>query len=76
MITLFISEILDRAGRRWRIGGVDGMAPTEDDVERVLDRAAVALYDEEIGTRFETGGLIVEKRKVGHHVYVLAGSYE
>ena len=75
MLLTRIKKILDDAGRRWLIGG-KLQPPTEDDIERVLDSAAVKLFNGVDGDRLEAGGLIIEKKAKGHIIYVMVGSYE
>jgi hypothetical protein len=52
------------------------LTPEEDDVQIVLDKAAELLYDEDLHSRLETGGLIIEKTESGHDVYVYVGNYQ
>lgn len=76
MISSIVSEFFDRIGHFWYVdGGTTTVTPSEDDVEKVLDRAAVALYDGAVGDRLEVGGLIIEKAEHGHDVYMYVGNY-
>lgn len=75
MIANIIADVFMRIGQTWRIGGMN-LQPQEDEVEIILDEAAKKLYNEDLGARFEMGGLIVEKREGGHDVYCYVGSYE
>lgn len=75
MIADLISDIFERIGHTWKIGGKH-LTPTEEDVDEVLDKAAAELYDGDEGDRFELGGVIIEKRNSGHDVYVFIGNYE
>ena len=77
MIASLTAEIFDRIGHFWYLDGGDTtITPSEDDVTKVLDSAAVALYDGVVGDRLEVGGLIIEKADKGHDVYVLVGNYQ
>lgn len=75
MINELIVNIFARIGHTWKVGGryID---PTEQDVEKLLDEAAVKLYDGAVGDRLEAAGLIIEKANKGHDVYVYVGNYE
>lgn len=74
MIEQIVAEIFERIGHVWMLDS--GLTvPTEDDVHRMLDAAAKALYDSPIGTQFQTGGLVIEKAPTGHDVYVFVGNY-
>lgn len=74
MIEYLVSKLFDELGHEWKIG--DSLqVPTEDDVRRVLDKAVETLYDRDVGTRLETGGLIIEKREHGFEVYCYLGNY-
>jgi hypothetical protein len=75
MIIGLISDIFSKVGRLWKVSG-ELITPSEEDIEKLLDEAAVKLFAEPVGTRFETGGLIVEKRNRSHDVYVMVGSYQ
>lgn len=75
MIAELITEILMRTGQTWKIGNKN-LQPQEDEVEIVLDEAVKKLYDEDLGARFEMGGLIIEKRSGGYDAYCYVGSYE
>lgn len=75
MIEQIVSEILDKVGHVWFLdSGV--IEPGEDDVRKMLDSAAKALYDCKQGDRFESGGLIIEKMTIGFNVYCYVGNYE
>lgn len=75
MIQFLTNYVFHAIGHTWNIGGKH-LVPTEEDVTVVLDKAAALLYDKEVGQRVEVGGLIVEKRPVGHEVYAYLGSYK
>jgi hypothetical protein len=75
MLEALINEIFSKTRWTWKIGALN-LIPDEDDIQRALDEAARQLYNEEVGTRLEVGGLIIEKRPRGHDVYVMVGSYE
>lgn len=75
MIADLITDVFMRIGHTWRIGGMN-LQPQEDEVEIILDEAATRLYDEPVDSRFEMGGLIIDKREGGHDVYCYVGSYE
>lgn len=75
MIADMIASTFERIGHRWKT--TEGyVQPSEEDVDQVLDEAAKRLYDCGIGDRFETGGLIIEKRPHGHDVWVYLGNYQ
>lgn len=74
MINDIIADLFEKIGHTWRIGG-KFIQPNTDHVEKVLDNAAAAMYDSNIGDRFESGGLIVEKTATGYTVYALVGHY-
>lgn len=76
MIESLISEIFQRIEHYWNIKGGKRVIPDDNDVERALDEAAKVLYNENIGERLEVGGLIIEKRPVGHDVYCYLGNYQ
>ena len=75
MIEFFVTEMFERIGHLWRIGGTLRQ-PTENDVRQVLDEAAGVLYTSPTDTQFQTGGLIIEKADDGHDVYVYVGNYK
>lgn len=75
MIQMLVTEIFGRIGHKWNTT-VGRKVVTDDDVTRVLDHAAKRLYDGETGDRIHVGGLIIEKRDVGHDVYVYVGNYQ
>lgn len=68
-------EMLKDAGVQWNVDG-ELIDPTEDDLQEVLDKAATMLYGESTGTKLQVAGLIMEKRPLGHDVYVYAGNHE
>lgn len=70
-----IEDIFEKTGRQWKVDD-NLIQPTQDDILKLLDEAAKRLYSEQVGTRLEKGGLIVEKKHRGHDVYVMVGSYE
>lgn len=76
MIEDLVSEIFKRIGHVWKFK--NGFAPPSvEDVQGVLDKAVVELYSEDVGSQFETGGLIIEKRPNNQHaVYVYTGEYQ
>ena len=74
MLEELVAEILERIGHSWKTDN-GYIAPDYEDVRRVLDKAAAALYNEGVGTRFETGGIIVEKTNSGFDVFVYVGPY-
>lgn len=74
MLEDMIAEALDNAGRKWRVDG-ELIQPTAADVRQMLDWAASELYTHDVGTRLETGGLIIEKTTQGFDVFVIAGFY-
>lgn len=69
-----IHTLLIMTGRKWKVGGTLA-TPTEDDVQKVLDSAAKALYNEDVGSTFTMGGLYIEKSHQGYDVYVHVGEY-
>lgn len=75
MIVDMVVEIFERIGLTWTIGGRT-CQPTEDDVEKTLDEAVKMLYDRDMGQQLEVGGMIVEKRPIGHDVWVYLGNYQ
>jgi len=52
------------------------VVPTEEDIQAVLDEAAVRLYNEPVGAQLEIGRLVIKKKTIGHDVYVYVGPYE
>lgn len=74
MIAEIVTETFQKIGHAWKVGGTL-VAPTEDDVLKVLDHAVSVLYDGDIGDRLEAGGLIIEKTSNGHDIYVYIGNY-
>jgi hypothetical protein len=75
MINTIIAEVFDKIGHVWMLD-TGLLTPEEDDVQIVLDKAAELLYDEDLHSRLETGGLIIEKTESGHDVYVYVGNYQ
>ena len=75
MIEDMVSEIFERIGHMWRTT-LTFIQPSAEDVRAVLDEAAVRLYDDDVATQFQTGGLIIEKAPTGYDVYVYVGNYE
>lgn len=75
MIAEIVSEVFERIGHQWRLD-TGYTNPSENDVEKLLDEAAVKLYDGSVGDRLEAGGLIIEKANKGHDVYVYVGNYQ
>lgn len=74
MIPYLVEFVFSHIGHRWSTG--NGLiAPDEEDVKIVLDEAAKVLYDSPVGTRFESAGLIVEKRPDGFDTWVYVGNY-
>lgn len=74
MITTLIRQVFKATGRQWKIGG-SLTEPTENDMKKVLDSAADALYSKQVGSTFSMGGLHVEKTRDGFDVYVHVGEY-
>lgn len=75
MIEEIVSETFRRIGHVWK--STQGFFhPEEDDVRAALDEAARILYDRDVDTRLEVGGLIIDKRPDGHDVYVFVGNYK
>lgn len=70
-----IAEVLADTGRLWKLDS-GFITPTEEIVERALDEAAKALYNEPVGTRLTVGGMIIERTNSGFEVYVMLGSYK
>jgi hypothetical protein len=75
LIEQLVSEIFARIGHTWKTARGHSV-PTENEVEKVLDLAAGKLYDRDIGTRLEIGGLIIDKQASGHDVFVYVGNYK
>lgn len=75
MIEEVIAQTLEATGHMWRVEG-EFIEPSIEDVHEVLDKAAKELYEREIGTRLEIGGIIVDKQENSHSVYVYAGEYK
>lgn len=76
MINFLISQLFKQLGHTWTLTNGNVVTPTDNDVERVLDEAARQLYNEEVGSRLNVGGLIIEKRENDHDVYIYVGSYQ
>lgn len=49
--------------------------PTVEEIEAVLDKAAVTLHEQPTGTQLEVGRLIIRKLHRGHEVYIYSGKY-
>jgi hypothetical protein len=75
LIASLASEVFERLGHTWKIGGTDHV-PTEEDVRVALDKAASILYSMKTGERIVVGGLIIEKRDHNHDVYIYLGNYK
>lgn len=73
-----VQQVFDENNHRWKIGDTY-IVPSQDDIEKTLDKAVSMLYDKElypnqdIGDRLEMGGMIIERRPVGFDVYVHIG---
>lgn len=61
-----LAELFNRLGYTWKIGGVLKI-PTQDDLEKTLDKARQALYDEPVPSELEVGRLLI--RRVQPDVY-------
>ena len=57
---------------RWKVDG-KFVEPTEDDIGKVLDRLAEAVYDGEENTQAQTGGILVKKQDGHVDVYLHLG---
>ena len=75
MMEEFIHNIFTMIGHTWNIGG-NFIVPSAESIRRVLDAAAGGLYDSDVDTQLQTGGLIIEKTEDGHDVYVYVGNYK
>ena len=75
MIERIVTDVFHRIEHMWKSERLY-FVPSEDDVRKVLDKAAETLYDEPIGTQLQTGGLIIEKAPKGYDVYVFTGNYK
>lgn len=75
MIESEIAEFFARQGWTWHLKGDRIVIPSEKDVTAALDQAAVELYKEPVGTRLEVGRLIIEKKTLGHDVYMYVGEF-
>ncbi len=69
-----IYSMLITSGRKWRIGG-ELKAPTREDILTVLDRLSQAVYDGEVGTQAQTGGILVQRDEEHYDVYIHIGEY-
>lgn len=57
----------------WKIGGVR-RPPTQDDLEKTLDRARQELYDEPIPSELEVGRLLIRHVRPGvFETYIYVG---
>lgn len=74
MVEKLINYVMFATGRTWRIGGED-VLPDENDIMLTLDRAAKELIDSDTGQILEVGGLLIEKKNLGHAVYIYVGDY-
>jgi len=70
-----ISDWFRQNGWTWNLKDGGTVIPSDNDVEKALDEAARILYNEKPGTKLQVGRLIIEKRHVGHDVYVYYGEY-
>lgn len=75
MIEQIVSQLFKRIGHTWLLDS-GFTAPSEKDVQQVLDEAVRMLYDRPIGTQFQTGGLIIEKAPDGYDVHCFVGNYK
>lgn len=74
MISEIISDVFKRIGHTWKTDrGL--IAPSEDDVTAVLDRASAVMYDKADEDQYEQGGIIVQKNGAGYDTYVYVGTY-
>jgi len=71
-----ISSYFEEAGYVWKLKDGKEIFPSSNDIEKVLDKAASVLYDEEVGSNVRVGSLLIEKTETGFDVYILAGSYQ
>jgi hypothetical protein len=71
-----LARIFRKNGWQWHLKGDKWIIPDEEDILDALDEAARVLYDKNVGDRLEVGRLIIEKRPLGHDVYVFAGTFE
>ena len=76
MIERLIHYVFTQRDHRWHLKGGKEIVPSENDVEEALDEAARILYTRDIGDQLNVGGLIIEKRPIGHDVYVYVGNYQ
>lgn len=75
MIEEIISKFFRQNGWTWNLKGGRVVSPSEDDVLAALDEAARMLTSEPVGTRLSVGRLIIEKKHVGHDVYIFVGDF-
>lgn len=55
-------DLFVQLGYSWKIDG-ELRVPTEDDLQRVLDKAKQTLYDEPVPSQIEIGRLIIRRSK-------------
>lgn len=75
MIEEIISEFFARQGWTWHLKKGRVVTPTENDVLAAFDEAARLLTNEPVGTRLSVGRLIIEKKTLGHDVYMYVGEF-
>lgn len=75
MIKNLIAYVFAQTGFTWNTK-TGRIVPDEEDIQIVLDEAAKALYTGVVGDRFESAGLIIEKRGSGFDTWVFVGNYK
>jgi hypothetical protein len=71
-----ISRLFRKNGWTWSVKDKGSIVPDEDDVLATLDEAAKLLHDEPVGAQVEVGRLIIQKKHLGHDVFMFVGEYE
>jgi hypothetical protein len=75
MQTKDVVKMLTDAGVMWTTDS-GTVEPNEDDLQLILDKMGLMLYGEPVGTQLTVAGLMMERRPLGHDLYVFAGNYE
>ena len=70
-----LADVFAKNQWTWNLKQGDPIVPDADDIADALDEAARMLYDEPVGAQLEVGRLIIQKKHLGHDVFVYVGDY-
>lgn len=75
MVENIIHKFFTEKGWTWKLKGGKVVVPSEQDVLDALDEAARQLHTAPVGSTLQVGRLIIEKKHLGHDVYMFVGEY-